>query len=226
MKKLVSFMLACCFLAVAAVPAFAAPKYEDGDWQFWTDATFKGAINDKFAVYGEQEFKFGDGMSQYYYEHTQLQLDFKTLEWLTISPAYREVFEMNSKEVWYPEHQPQLNLTGKWTIFEDWTFEARVRGEYRMFGEAGKKDVWRNRDKFTLKSPWKWTPLKLNPYIADEIFIQEDKDGIYRNRLYVGMGMQFHKNIKGDLYYMWQTEDKTSYWLDYNVLGFKLKCEF
>jgi len=223
MKKIV---LSIFILITFITPVIAAPTFEDGDWQFWNTESIKGTINEKTAVYGEQEFRWGDGMSMYYYEHSQIQLDFKALEWLTISPAFREVYEMNKNEDWYPEHQPQLNLTGKWKIFEDWTFEDRARFEYRFFGEEGKSDVWRFRNKFTLKSPWKWTPLKLNPYIADEIFVQEDKDGIYRNRLYAGLGMQFFKNLKGDLFYLWQVEDKSGDWLNTNILGLKLKCEF
>lgn len=225
MKKLLGIAFTMLLCSGVISPAFSAPKYDDGDWQFWNTESIKASINDKIGVYGEQEFRFGDGMSQYYYEHTQLQLDFKALSWLTISPAFREVYEMNSHEKWFPEHQPQLNLTGKWTIFEDWTFEDRARIEYRFFDEADKKDVWRFRNKITLKSPWKWTPLKLNPYIADEIFIQEDKDGIYRNRLYAGLGMQFSKNVKGEIYYMWEAEDKNQWW-NANVLGAKLKVEF
>lgn len=230
MKKMVKIVLAMLICCGIAAPTFAAPSYEDGDWQFWNTESFKGTINDKIGVYGEQEFRWGDGMSQYYYEHSQIQLDFKALDWLTISPAFREIYEMNKKGVWYPEHSPQLDLTGKWKIFADWTFENRARFQYRIFDEPDKEDAFRFRNKFTLKSPWKWTPLKINPYIADEIFLQEDKDGIYRNRFSVGVGMQFFKNVKGDIFYMWQAEDKGAssdpQWWSTNILGAKLKCEF
>jgi hypothetical protein len=91
MKKSIRVTLAMLLCCGIAAPAFTAPAFEDGDWQFWNTESFKGTINDKMGVYGEQEFRWGDGMSMYYYEHSQIQLDFKALSWLTIAPAFREV---------------------------------------------------------------------------------------------------------------------------------------
>lgn len=226
MRRLFYFGMICFVGVMSAGVIYSAPAYKDGDWQLWNDEALKASINDKFGIFAEQEFRWGDGMRQYYYEHSHIQLDFKTLNWLTISPAIREIYEINSKEAWYWESEPQINITGSWKVFNDWSFDARARIEYRIFEEPGKNDVWRNRDKFTLKSPWKLSPLKLNPYIADEIFFQEKKDGIYENRLWLGMGMQFCKNIKGDLYCMLKLEDKNGDWWSTNVLGVQLKFEF
>lgn len=227
MKMFKVNLVAMLICLAAATPAFASPKYKDGDWQLWNDETLKAKINDQFGVYVEQEFRWGNNISQYYYEHTHLQLDWKPLSWLTIAPAFREIYELNSKEIWYAEHEPQLNISGNWKIFENWTFDARARIEYRIFNDPTKSDIWRNRDKFTLKSPWKLTPLNLNPYIADEIFIQENQDGLSENRLWIGLGMQFFKNLKGDISYIWrEVHQSDNSWLESNVIQAQLKFEF
>lgn len=227
MEKLLKIVLAMLFCCAIAAPAFSSPKYKDGDWQLWNDETVKAKINDKWGIFFEQEFRWGKDMSQYYYEHTHLELDFKPLEWLTIGPAFREVYELNSKEVWYAEHEPQLNVFGNWKIFGDWAFEARARIEERISNEPGKSDIWRNRDKFTLKSPLKFTPLNFNPYMADEIFIQENQDGLSENRFWLGLGMQFFKNVKGDISYIWrEVHQSDNSWLESNVLQAQLKFDF
>lgn len=227
MRKLLRTGLAICLVLCFTAPAFASPKYKDGDWQLWTTDPIKCKINDQWGVYAEEEFRWGKDMSQYYYEHTHLELDYKPIDWLTIGPAIRVAYELNSKEVWYPTYEPQINFAGKWVI-SDWTFEARARLEERIFDEPGKQDAFRNRDKFTLKSPWKWTPLKLNPYISDEIFFQQAIDGLAENRLWVGLGMEFCKNLKGELAYMWREVKQTSdnSYLESNIIQANLKFEF
>jgi hypothetical protein len=227
-KKLVKIGLAVIFCTFLITSAVASPKYKDGDWQLWNDASIKGKINDRWSVYVEEEVRWGDGMSQFYYEHTHAEVDFKILEWLTIGPAMRIVYELNSKEVWYPAYEPQVNFAGKWKILKDWTFEARARFQESIYDEPGKKDIFVNRDKFTLKSPWKFTPLKLNPYISDEIFFKEGVNGLAENRLWVGLGMEFFKNLKGELAYIWREIKQTSdnSYLESNILQANLKFEF
>lgn len=227
MKTLFRIGLVMCLVLSFAAPICATPKYDNGDWQLWSTDSIKAKINDRWGVYAEEEFRWGKDISQYYYEHTHLELDFKALNWLIICPAIRIAYELNSKEVWYPTYEPQVNFAGKWNL-GDWTFEARARLEERIFDEPGKSDAFRNRDKFTLKSPWKWTPLNLNPYMSDEVFFQEGIDGLAENRLWVGLGMQFFKNLKGELAYMWREVKQTSdnSYLEFNVIQVNLKFEF
>jgi len=49
-----------------------------------------------------------------------------------------------------------------------------------------KKDVFRYRNYFKLNIPHKILELPLRPYVADEIFIQEE-NGFCRNRIYAGL---------------------------------------
>lgn len=226
MKRLIRLGIVSIFMFSSTLIGYA---YNDGDWQYWNTESISGNLTDNLEAYAEAEFRFGDGASEFYYQHTQLELSYSINDWFKIAPAYREVRERYTKtkeeeEDWYAEHRPMLNGTVNWK-WGDWDFSNRARIEYRMY-DIDKDDVWRFRDKITLKSPWKWTALKINPFVSDEVFIQEDKDGIYRNRLYIGVGMKFFEFLKGELFYLWQTEDKGDNWIDTNVIGTKIKIAF
>lgn len=225
MKRLVA-VLAVIGLLLAPAAGFSQG---DNDFQYWNTESVQGKLTDNLKAYVEAEFRFEDDASDFYYQHTHLELKYKVCDWFEIGPAYRQVWELltstkDEDNDWFAEYRPMLNGTVKWT-WADWKFSNRARVSYRMF-DVDKDDVWRFRNKLTLKSPWKWTALNINPYIADEIFLEENKDGIFRNRFYVGVGMKFFEHVKGDLFYLWQTTEKGDDWIDFNVVGTKLKVEF
>ncbi len=224
-KYYLGSILSFCFVLMAAGHAFA---YKDGDGQYWNTESVSFKLTEKIGVYIEEEFRFGEGMSEFYYQHSQVQLDFKISDWFVLSPAYRQTFELYTKsdgdEGWFREYQPMVNalLQHKW---QGWSFSDRVRFSYRMFN-IDREDLWRVRNKITVKSPCKWTPLEIKPWVSDEIFFEEHKTGVYRNRLYAGVEMKLTKHLKGDIFYLWQATESDSGWMDINVLGTKLKVEF
>ncbi|MBI1882597.1 MAG: DUF2490 domain-containing protein [Chlamydiae bacterium] len=199
----------------------------DGDFQYWNTEAIEGKMTDQWKAYAEAEFRFGDNVSEFYYQHTQLEIAYKITDWLELAPAYRQVWELftSTKEEdddWFTEYRPMLNATlkHKW---EGWDISDRNRLEFREF--EVKDDAIRYRNKLTLKSPWKWTHLGINPFIADEVFFQEDA-GFNRNRLQVGVGMKIIEHLEGELYYLWQTSEKGDEWIDFHVIGTKLKFKF
>lgn len=224
MKQIIACLVVVGFLLIA----FDGYAYEDGDFQYWNTESIDVKLTDKVGAYIEEEFRFGDNASEFYYQHSHLQLDFKITDWFTLSPAYRQVFELytktNAEEDWFTEYRPMVNGTLKYK-WEDWELSSRARVSYRIF-DIDKDNVWRFRNKITIKSPWKWTKLKLNPWVADEIFLEEHESGVYRNRLYVGVGLKLTEHLKGDIFYLWQSTEKSDSWTDYNVVGTKLKVAF
>lgn len=224
MKQLFAGLAVVSFLLIP----FSGYAYEDGDWQYWNTESVTVKLTDKINAYVEEEFRFGDNVSEFYYQHSHLQLNFTITDWFTLAPAYRQVFELytksNTEDDWFTEYRPMVNGTVrcKW---EDWELSNRIRVSYRMF-DIDKDDVWRFRNKITIKSPWKWTKLKINPWVADEIFLEEHQSGIYRNRFYAGIGLKLTEHLKGDVFYLWQSSEKGNSWTDYNVIGTKLKIVF
>ncbi len=225
-------MMRYLFIVIVGVVFLLIPldgyAYKDGDWQYWNTEAIKVKINDNLHAYMEEEFRFGDDASEFYYQHSHLQLDFKLNDMFTFSPAYRQVFELYHKTAtdddWYTEYRPMLNGTAKFKL-GDWSISDRIRVSYRMFN-IDKKDVLRVRNKIKIKTPWKFTLLGINPWVADEIFMERYKTGVYRNRLYIGVGFNVIKQIKGDIFYLWQSSEKEGGWIDYNVVGTKLKLYF
>ncbi len=66
-------------------------------------------------------------------------------------------------------------------------------------------DSWRYRNKVTVKLPWKFTELDIQPYISDEIFISFDgATELNQNRFSSGFAMNLTKNLKAEIYYMLQ----------------------
>jgi len=106
----------------------------------------------------------------------------------------------------------------------DLDLSNRSRFEYR--DRENKEDLWRYRNKTTVKFPLKLTNLKLQPYIADEIFITLNDDNVDRNRFYSGVSFNLSKDIKANIFYLWQTSRSGHQWKDINVLGTQLKILF
>jgi len=100
----------------------------------------------------------------------------------------------------------------------------RTRFEYR--DREDKDDLWRYRNKVTVKLPLELTELKLKPYLADEVFIPLNDDNITKNRIYAGVSFQLLENMTGEVFYLWQSSRTAGDWKDTNVLGTRLKFRF
>ncbi|MBO8152426.1 MAG: DUF2490 domain-containing protein [Candidatus Marinimicrobia bacterium] len=219
MKKLTIIGLGICFSLFIVMTAFA---YEDGDWQFWNTESVEGNLVENWKVKLEEEFRFGDNIGEFYYHHTDGSLTYKLTNWFHLSLSYRQIYE-NKDEEWKEENRPHVNGTFKWK-WQDFEFKNRSRFEYRI--REGKENAWRYRNKLTLGFPLKWTKLGIQPYLADEIFIDFDEGDLNRNRLYAGFKAKLMKYLAPDIFYLWQTSEKDGDWIDYKVIGAKLKVEF
>ena len=124
---------------------------------------------------------------------------------------------------WSYENRPHLNATLKYAL-EGFKLSDRSRLEYRD-KETG-DDGWRYKNKFSIKYPITVKGFEISPYVADEIFVDFIEEKLSRNRLYAGMDFKVLKNLKLDVFYLWQTSEKSDDWTDYNVLGTKVKLSF
>lgn len=171
----------------------------------------------------EEEMRFGDDASNYYYQHLDLGAIYSgTAKWLDLGINYRHIFEEKNSD-WKEDNEPHLNATLKWKL-SDFSMNNRLRLGYRNRESA--EDFWEYRNEFRVKFPLKFTRFEIQPYTADEIFFDFDKGDLYRNRLYTGISLKLTKNIKGELYYMWQSTELSAKWNDSHVLGTKLKLSF
>ncbi len=219
MRKMVflvaGFVLFVCTLAYA---------YDDGDFQIWTTAAEEFKMDKNLKLVLEEEFRWGDDASEFFYQHYDAGVFYSAYKWLNIGAGYRHIYELK-KGKFKLENAPYATAT---LFFEKdgFAFDTRNRLEYRYFNYQD--DAWRYRNKFSLKFPWKFTRMKLQPYISDEILISfgADKNGLNQNRLAPGLGINITDNVKAEIYYMLVSTKSSGKWSDANVLGTKLKVAF
>ena len=219
MKKIVLVFIAMIFSCGTCL------AFDDGDWQYWNTEDISVKLSDKWKANLEQEFRWGDDMSNPYYNHTDVGIVYSSLaDWFDLGFNYRHINEEKSGG-WKREHRPHLNGTIKWK-WQDFSFSNRGRLEYRERQDSD--EAWQYRNKLSIKPPIALTKYKISPYIADETFFDSDSQELNRNRLYAGLSFQIFKHLKAEAYYLWQRFKSSSSgkWTDYNVIGTKLKLPF
>ena len=199
--------------------------YEDEGFQWWSKARASLDVTKDWKCAFEQEFRLGDDGGNLYYEHSELAFTYSGLaEWLDAGAGFRLIYEKDSSDDFKRENMPYIVVTLKGRLF-DLPVSTRSRIEYR--DRTAKEDVWRYRNKITVKLPVELTPLKLKPYLADEIFITLNDDNVDKNRLYLGAALPLSQSVEAEIFYMWQTSRVASGdWSDIQVLGTTLKFKF
>jgi len=220
MKLSVLMTVIAALVVAVSVGSVCASVGADGDWQFWSNKSVSGNLNDTWKAAGEIEFRRGDDMSDHYYVHAQFGLSTKIAEDWTLGLALREVFT-EASENWTQEDRPHIDLAYGWN-WGDYKLKNRGRLEYRM--RESRDDYFRFRNKLNVSLPIELGNFK--PYIADEIFYDFDADELNRNRIYLGAKTDLGGPAKLDVYYMRQDSKSSGSWTDINVIGAKIALVF
>jgi len=221
-RRRIYFVAAAMTVVLFSSTCFAVK--EEG-FQYWSRAGVGFDINKDWKFTFEEELRLGNDGGNLYHYYSDFGFIYSGLaDWIDLGFNYRQVSEKDSEDEWRSENRPHLNVTLKTRLF-GLDVSDRSRFEYR--DREYKEDVWRYRNKVTVKLPFELTTFKLRPYLADEVFITLNDDNVDRNRLYLGVSFNLAKNVKGEIYYMWQSSRVASgEWNDLNVLGTKLKFSF
>lgn len=210
-------------IGLMLITTTAAFAYDDGDFQVWNTDVEEFKINQGSKISFEQEFRWGNNASEFYYHHYDVGFFYDLRKWLNIGGGYRHIYELKKGE-FKLENAPYLTATLFWGL-KRLKFDDRSRIEYRHFDYQA--DSWRYRNKITAKLPCKFTRLEIQPYVSDEIFIGFSTiSELNQNRLSSGLSMNLTKNLKAEIYYMLQSSKSKGSWIDANVLGTKLKMTF
>jgi hypothetical protein len=221
MKKiLIVVLILGLFLILLNIRTYA---YDDGDFQVWNTDVEEFKINKDAKIAFEEEFRWGDNANEFYYHHYDVGFFWNLKRYFNIGSGYRHIYELK-KGKFKLENEPYLTATLLWDLL-GFKFEDRNRMEYRHFDyQSGS---WRYRNKVTMKLPWKFTKMEIQPYLSDEIFVGFGGTNQFnQNRLSSGIGTDLAKNIKAEIYYMLQSAKSSGKWMDANVLGTKLKIVF
>jgi len=206
-----------------AVTGFKAYAYENGDFQVWNTDVEEVKIGKDTKFLMEQEFRFGENASEFFYQHYDWGFAWAFDKRLEIASGYRFVLE-KYKRKWRESDEPYVNLTPKIDL---WGFklEDRNRIEYRHF--RYKEDQIRYRNRFVIKYPFDFHKIKIAPYTSDEIFVSSDSTGYNQNRFQSGLEFELTNYVKADISYMMQSiRGKGDKWTEANVLWTKIKISF
>jgi len=217
MKK---FFIAAVWL-VSSVPLLYA--FNDGDFQIWHTENQELKLTDHSKMTTEEEFRWGGNASELFYHHYDFGTVCTVNKNLDLGVNYRQIYEKKSGE-FKTENMIHANVTPK---VEIWGFklEDRNRFAYKHYGYQDDYSQYRN--KVALKYPFPFFKLELEPYVANEIFVDFKKDGGFvQNRLYGGLGIAIIKGLKAEFYYLLQSKKSSGKWKDANVLGTKIKLSF
>jgi hypothetical protein len=232
--------LAAAAVLASGVVAFA---YDNGDWQLWSKFEAGGKTEGGLEPKIEQELRYGDDMSEFYYTETYLSLGYRVTDWFKPVVGFASIGERDNKPIyskagdlyseksdhsWKEENDPRVDLYFSKKAM-DWGLEDRVRCEYR--DKDGAHSYMRYRNRVKVNTPWKMSPLAINPYAAWETNFEDDtgkasSDRWNRHRLFAGAGMKFGKQFKGALYYMNEQNKKVGDWTSVNVVGIDLGASF
>ena len=211
------------FIIIVSIIAQICFAFENNDFQYWNSETISGKLTDTWTADIEQGFRFGNDASDFYHQYSDLGFTCPGLtDWFKFGINYRLVFEESNDE-WNYENRPHLNAILQYNI-HGFKLSNRSRLEYRD-KESG-DDGWRYRNKFSIKIPIKITRFEIQPYAAEEFFIDFNIKQINRNRLYSGFAFKITKKLSGEIFYLRQSTESSDRWTDYNILGTKLRLSF
>jgi hypothetical protein len=240
-------------LAVAGLAmGTALSSARGGDTQLWLKFFAEGKLPHGFSASVEEELRYQHDASEFYDEESFCMLKYDVNDWMTIGLGHRVVQERKNKPVytskqkadgsisytevgagdhyWQNEQRPTLDVTFK-TKLDAWGIDDRNRIEWRMKDDGG-DDYPRYRNRLRVKSPWKPTPFKLNPYAYTEGYI-EDKPGLSgsdlfnRYNLTAGVSAELAKNVKSCLYAMMQSDRASGGgWDRLGVFGIELGVSY
>jgi hypothetical protein len=204
---------------------FAANR--NGNLEFWetTSATFDLDKDKKWGGYVSQEARFGRHNGNPYLYNFDAGIVYRGLaDWLDVGLSFKKEYEKDDTGFRH-ENRPHLNFTLKGKLCGLDT-SNRMRFEYR--DREHKRRAYRFRNKTTIKIPCQgMLDLGLQPFIAEEFFMNMEDGRTNQNRVYLGFSWTVVKNVKGSLFYVWKaSRGSGGSWENTNVIGTSLKFPF
>ena len=178
-----------------------------GDWRFQFDQT--SGFTDEARRLDHQQQDYG-------FTYSGLA------DWLNVGFGVKQTSD-KERDDWDRETRTLLNVTVKSTLF-GCSLSNRSRIAYRDFEDDD--DVRRFRHKIAVKSPMTFSPPKIQPYVAEEIFVQLDDEDFNGNRVYGGLYIPPHEQIRLELFCAWHLNEEEDSWHDTNLLGSYIRFAF
>jgi hypothetical protein len=212
------------FLICAALTVESSYASQSGNLEYWQVHNVGVKISEDFEVTVGQETRFGKSGSDPFLHNVDMGLVYKGFaDWLDVSINFKKEYERDSSGKFRHENRPHLNITLK-DKFLGMPASNRSRIEWRDHEQ--KKDVWRYRNKTTLKLPFELTKYNIQPYFAEEWFVNLGENNVNQNRVFAGFSGKITEKLTASIFYCWKTSKISGGWRDTNVIGTQFKFAF
>jgi hypothetical protein len=216
------------FLSLMVIPSrVAASPVENGDFGVWNVYDIEKKINSQWKMKVGEELRYREANGLYYAE-THLGIDYKAHKYLAGGAEYQQIRTERTNEKkdenWYWDEVPRIYLTPQ-LPYKGFLLENRNMLEFRIRQDA--RFTVRYRNLTALTAPWKWTPLEFQPYTANEIFLETQRNGMIEDRFFAGFKVHWWGPVYGSIYYLrHSTKNAAAKWTSMNNLGINLKVCF
>lgn len=199
LQRIVLLLLAVC-------PLHSMAEWDSGSSQ---NLFVKVKLDEHWFVTSRNNFATRDGYDDLFLGYFDANLGYQLAPHWSLEAGYRRQWiEVGSRTV--NEHRPLLNLIWRDRI-NGWNFSNRARVEFRFF-ENIFSDRIRCRNEFVAISPLELTPLRLRPYVSDEVFYEFTDNGFNLNWLEGGVRYKLNSNVGFKLGYRWQALKRNDAW--------------
>ena len=198
----------------------------DEDFRYWMKATFLIPIAKQWEFGFEQKMGFEDEARRLDHHAQDFCLSHTNANgWLKLYGALKTAHAPTDlRDDWIHEIRPHASIAVL-SEFRGIDVINRSRLEFRNFEDYD--NVWRFRHKIRVDSPVTFTPLRIEPYVAEEIFYNFNADRFYGNRVQAGLFIPLHEKVRLDLFYFWHIQKQDDHdWSSVNVIGSYVRFKF
>lgn len=193
------------------------------EFEYWPKAIVRVGLDDDWQLGLEEWITFPDNGRRFRDTQTDIWLNYFGLaDWLCVGSGYKQVYA-KTDDGWCAESRPMLDLAARTKVY-GFGVSDRSRFEFRF--PQDQDFVTRYRNRLTITSPVTFTPLKIEPYTAEEVFINFDEQGFNQNRIYGGVFIPLHEKVRLELFYIWKLDKTDDGWCDTNVIGSWVYVQF
>ncbi len=222
MLKLGSKLVLVILIIFYVFPTFCL-AYDDEDFAIWHIQNYSIKLNDNWKIALDGEMHFSDDVERGSYYHADFGAVYSGFApWVDVGGFYRQIYSRSSDD-WQDEKRPHIDIILKKNL-DFINFKNRGRFEYRY--KKNSDHFWRYRNKFYFIYPKKFTKKNIQPYAAEEIFVDFDIRKLNQNRWEAGFLFDISESIKASVFYLRQSSKSNGIWTDTNVFGSSLGVKF
>lgn len=199
-------------IALLLAPAQVLVAEQDAGGSY--NLLLKGALNDDWFLISRSNLASRDNFGDRFLGYTGMGVGYQLSPRFSIRAGYRRAW-FRFTDDWQLENRGYLE--GYFADrFNGFRISHRARVEFRYFD--WRDDDVRLRNEIVVEAPWVLTPLKLKPYLEEELFYSTRNGWIEANWLGAGLAWRPAKGVKLKLGYRWNRFRAGDDWANRNVL--------